>query len=437
MIAARIPPMPGACPRLLATALLGGIGAAAMTAPPRIAWAQSADQTQLRQQIDELKRQLAAQQKLIDAMQQQMEQLQAKQAAEAETKTTAASPTPAPAEPVVTSSSPRMQVALSGQVDRLLNLADDGKSTKAYFVDNNVSVSRLRLAANAQISEDLSAGTNMELAISPNNSADVSQVNEDGSQKDEFRKVEALLQSKSWGDVFFGKGDPATKDIARMDLSNTDVLAYASTGDPAGGLLFRTSDGEDLTSTNINSVFTDFDQGRTNRIRYDTPKLQGAYASASYGADQKWGVAGRWAGIGHGLRAAAGIGVQDPSKTGVDVVYAGSASVLHDATGLSLTYGTAWQKQDAGTGELQYVKAGWQRNFFKFGKTAFSLDFGYDKDAPGDGDKGRTIGFVALQSFANYGTDLFAGFRSYDFDDGDGPGTSTIYVATAGTRVKF
>ncbi len=427
--------MPGARPILVASALLGGVGAAALSVQP--ARAQSADQTQLRQQIDALKRQLAAQQKLIDAMQQQMDQLQAKQTEQAESKAVAASQPPAPAEPLVTSGSPRMRVAISGQVDRLLNLADDGKSTKAYFVDNNVSVSRLRLAATGQISEDLSAGTNMELAISPNNSGDVSQVNEDGSQKDEFRKVEALLQSKTWGDVYFGKGDPATKDIARMDLSGTDVLAYASTGDPAGGLLFRTKDDEDLTSTNIGSVFVDFDQGRTNRIRYDTPKFQGAYASASYGADQKWGVAGRWAGLGHGLRAAAGIGVQDPSKAGVDVVYAGSASVLHDATGLSLTYGTAWQQQDEGTGQLQYIKAGWQRNFFSFGKTAFSIDFGYDKDAPGDGDDGKTIGLVALQSITDYGTDLFAGFRSYDFDDGDGPGTSTIYVATAGTRVKF
>ncbi|MFO1046556.1 MAG: hypothetical protein U1E52_01435 [Geminicoccaceae bacterium] len=427
--------MPGPRQLLFATALLG---AAASTSAPQIAQAQSADQAQLRQQIEALKRQLAAQQKLIDAMQQQMDQLQAAQVKQAETKTAAASPPPpAPAEPVVTSGSPRMRVAISGQVDRLLNLADDGKSTKAYFVDNNVSVSRIRLAATGQISEDLSAGTNMELAISPNNSGDVSQVNEDGSQKDEFRKVEALLQSRTWGDVFFGKGDPATKDIARMDLSGTDVLAYASTGDPAGGLLFRTKDGEDLTSTNIGSVFVDFDQGRTNRIRYDTPKFQGAFASASYGADQKWGVAGRWAGIGHGLKAAAGIGIQDPSKAGVDVVYAGSASVLHDATGLSLTYGTAWQKQDEGTGQLQYVKAGWQHSFFSFGKTAFSIDFGYDKDAPGDGDDGKTIGFVALQSITDYGTDLFAGFRSYDFDDGNGPSTSTIYVGTMGTRVKF
>jgi predicted porin len=339
--------------------------------------------------------------------------------------------------PLITSSNPRVKLALSGQVDRLMNLADDGKSTKAYFVDNNNSVSRVGARATGQLTDNLSAGAVLELAISPNNSADVSQTNEDGSQNDEFRKVEALFQSKTWGDVYFGKGDPATKDITRIDLSGTDVLAYAKTGDPAGGLLFRTKDGDDLTTTTVNAVFTDFDSGRTNRVRYDTPKFYGLYGSGSYGADQKWGVAVRWAGGGGGFRAAAGAGVQDPSSDTADLVYAGSASVLHEATGLNLTYGTAWRDQDDGTGQLQYIKAGWQHKFFDIGLTAFSIDFGYDKDTPNDGDKGKTIGLVALQNIAGYGTELFAGFRGYDLDQGDGPSTSTIYVGTVGTRVKF
>jgi hypothetical protein len=44
---------------------------------------------------------------------------------------------------------------------------------------------------------------------------------------------------------------------------------------------------------------------------------------------------------------------------------------------------------------------------------------------------------VALQNIAGYGTELFAGFRGYDLDQGDEPNVSTIYVGTVGTRVKF
>jgi hypothetical protein len=408
--------------------------AQAQTAQPRISSTQA--------QIDELKRLIAEQQRMIQALEDRVRQSEtsttAAQSAATEAKENADAARKAIAEkPLVVSSNPRLKVALSGQVSRLLNLADDGKSTKAYFVDNNVSVSRLRVAATGEITDDLTVGTTIEMAISPNNSADVSQVNEDGSQRDEFRKVEALLKSKAYGDVQFGKGDPATKDIARLDLSGTDVLAYAPTGDPAGGLLFRTKDDDELTTTNVASVFTDFDAGRTNRIRYDTPKFSGAYASASFGADQKWGVAARWAGTGHGLQATAGAGVQDPSSSTADLVYAGSASVLHEGTGLNLTYGTAFRDQDEGTGELQYVKAGWQHDFFTVGKTAFSLDFGLDEDVPTKDDDGKTVGLVALQNLSAYGTELFVGFRGYDFDDGDGPDTSTIYVGTAGTRIRF
>ena len=429
--------------------LLAGAGVMALCGMESAPRAQSTEQQPLQRQIDELRRLLNQQQRMIIQQQQTIGQQQqtigdlqtrvgSLQGQQADIQQQAQDTRQRVVDkPLIASSNPRMRVTLSGQVDRLLNLADDGKNTKAYFVDNNVSVSRLRFAATGQVTDDFSMGTNLELAISPNNSGDVSQVNEDGSQKDEFRKVEAVFKSKKFGEIDFGKGDPATKDIAKLDLSGTDVLAYASTGDPAGGLLFRTKDSEELTTTDIGDVFTDFDAGRTNRIRYDTPKFYGAFASASYGADQKWGVATRWAGVGHGLKATAGAGIQDPSKDGIDVVYAGSASFLHEATGLNLTYGTALQQQDEGTGQLQYVKAGWQHDFFPLGSTAFSIDFGFDKDTPGDGDEGRTVGLVALQNLTDYGTELFAGFRSYDFDDGDGPNTSTIYVGTAGTRVKF
>jgi predicted porin len=122
----------------------------------------------------------------------------------------------------------------------MVNLADDGDKTRAYFVDNNNSVSRLRMTATGQVTDDLTAGANLELAISPNNSAEVSQEDEDGSQRDEFRKAEAVFDSESYGEVSLGRGDPATKDIARLGLSGTDVLAYASTGDIAGGLLLPT-----------------------------------------------------------------------------------------------------------------------------------------------------------------------------------------------------
>ena len=202
--------------------------------------------------------------------------------------------------------------------------------------------------------------------------------------------------------------------------------------------MFRTKDSEELTTTDIGDVFTDFDAGRTNRLRYDTPKFYGAFASASYGADQKWGVATRWAGVGHGLKATAGAGIQIRAEDGVDVVYAGSASFLHEATGLNLTYGTALQQQRRGTGGVAVRQGrGGRSDLFPIGSTAFSIDFEFDRDRRPAMGRASSDWIGGAAKSHRLGTELFAGFRSYDFDDGDSRNTSTIYVGTAGTRVKF
>lgn len=414
-------------------------GLAALTCAVPVAQAQSADQGSVQRQVEELRRLIEQQQKIIDDLQSRVQELQGTQEATAkqveqqgeEVRKNVVD------KPLITSSNPRIKVTLGGQVNRLLNLANDGKNTKAYFVDNNNSVSRLLLTGRGQVTDDVSVGANIELGLSPNNSNDVSQFNEESGDKFEERKVEALFKSDRFGQVLFGKGDPATKDITRIDLSRTDVLAYAATGDIAGGLFFLTKDGDDSSGIQVKQVFTDFDSGRQNRIRYDTPAFHGVSAAASYSADQKWGGALRWAGNGYGIQAKAGFGVQNPNNEGDKNVYSGSASALHEATGLSLTYSTAYYDKDEGTGELQYVKAGWQHQFFDIGTTAFSIDFGFTKDAPNNDDDGKTIGLVALQNLKQYGTELFVGVRGYDLDQGDGPNTSAIYVGTFGTRIKF
>ncbi len=64
-------------------------------------------------------------------------------------------------------------------MNRAINFANDGDSTKAYFVDNDVSNSRFRVLGLANYNEDVRFGGLLEVAFSPNNSSDVSQDNED------------------------------------------------------------------------------------------------------------------------------------------------------------------------------------------------------------------------------------------------------------------
>ena len=430
-------------PVALAAALIGAAGSAA---------AQDAQQLQnLQRVIEQQQRQIQVQQQALEDLRRQVEAMQQKSEQAAKTATqaqdaasraqeTAEAAQKSAESPRVTSAEPKVSLEVSGQINRMVNVANDGKSTKAYFVDNNNSASRVRFVGKAKVSDDLTIGPYIEVAIQPNPSNKVSQTNEtvsDANDVFDARKVEGIAQSKTYGAVYLGKGDPSAKDIARIDLSGTDVLAYANVSNIAGGLLFRTNDDDDLTNTSIANAFTDFDSGRQNRVRYDTPAFAGATLSATYGEDQKSSAALRWGGAFAGLKAMAGFGIQDPSSSGVDYVVSGSGTVLHSATGLNLTVAGGVQSQNGDNPYFTYVKAGWQTKPFTFGGTAFSVDWQRTDKEPNSDDTGDSIGLATVQTIAGYGTELYAGFRWYTLDTGNSPSVDDIYVGTVGTRMKF
>jgi cell division protein FtsB len=118
--------------------------------------------------IERLENLINTQQKQLEALQQEVNQLkqtaataqsdakEAKSVAE-EVKVTVQ----APADKVVTSGQERVKLVVSGQVNRAMNIADDGDKTKAYFVDNGASNSRLRLVGTAKMGDDLTIGTRL------------------------------------------------------------------------------------------------------------------------------------------------------------------------------------------------------------------------------------------------------------------------------------
>ena len=393
------------------------------------------------QQLDELKKLIVQQQRVIEALQGQVAALKADSAATRETvdktqQAVAETERKIPTGPLVTSAEPRIKLAISGQVNRMVNLADDGHSTDGYFVDNGLSPSRVRFVGEGRYSDDLTIGTMIEFAISPNNSNDVSQFSESSSDRLDARKVEAIFTSRSLGTVWFGKGDAATRELTRADLSRTEVLAYSNPADLAGGLFFLDDDGES-TGIQIKNAITDFDGGRQNRVRYDTPRLAGFMLSGSVGEDSKHGAALRWAGEGHGLKAYAGVGANAPNRDGVTVAYTGMTSVLHAGTGLGLTAATGLQEQTGNDATFVYLKGGWQGRLFPIGDSAVSLDWQETADFTNEGDTARSFGLALVQRLEGYGTEFYAGLRNYSLSRDDTADPHDINVGTIGTRVKF
>jgi predicted porin len=390
-------------------------------------------QEQLRIQAEQIR----AQSELLENLQKQVHALQQPQTPQ---PSAAVAPQPGTLPLTVTSGNDRIKVTLSGQVDRALNIVNDGGSTKLYHVDNNASNSRLRIIGTARINEDLSLGTRIEFAVAPDVSSQVSQTNQTPGTWFDQRWTELSLTSRTFGKLSLGKGDTASNTTAEMDLSRTDVVQYATIYDIAGGMLFRESAGDrPLTTLKVSDVFQSRDGlSRQSRLRYDTPALYGFSLAGSLATNQRYDMALFWNGEGYGIRAVGAFAVSNPRLGDSGLQYDGSLSVLHNATGLNLTLSGGLLARDTGEDATNlYGKLGWIASFTELGHTAFGIDYTRSANLPASDDRGYSVGAAVVQAFSRYATDLYLQYRLYSLDRRSGPSVRTLTVGTFGVRVKF
>jgi len=394
--------------------------------------AAAADGTGDSQAIERLEQLVKDQQAQLESMQRQLDQLKTGlQPAERGV--------PSPPEQVVTSGQKRVRLAISGQVNRAVNVADDGKNTAAYFVDSASSNTRVRFVGTAEATEDLTIGSRLELSLAPNESSEVSQDNEESGDYSDQRWAEISLASKRFGKLSLGKGDTASNNTAEVDLSKTDVVQYASIADIAGGMLFRQTGDDALTGVRMSDAFKDFDGlSRRSRVRYDTPTFHGFSLAASLISDQRYDASLWWGGQGLGFKAAAAVAIANPNEDDTDLQYDGSFSLLHEATGLNLTFSAGVKERDnQGNPSNLWGKLGWLTRFFSAGQTAFAVDYGKTVNLPTGTDEGYSVGAAAVQQFEEFGTELYLQYRLFSLDRDTEPSVQDMDVVSAGARVKF
>ncbi|MFQ5973604.1 MAG: hypothetical protein ACE5Q3_14850 [Alphaproteobacteria bacterium] len=434
-----------------ALSILTGLWVSVLTASMTHAQ-EGASVEELKRVIEQQQEQLQKQQEVLESLMRQVEALQKTTAAAeniargAETTATAAleaATTPdannLEDQPIVTSGSERVKLAISGQVNRMVNVADDGETTKVFHVDNDNSSTRIRFVGTGQVSEDLTIGTNIEFEIESNSSSVVNQEDESSGTADfKDRVLEVAFDSRRLGELKIGQGSTASDGTAEVDLSGATVIAYSAVADTAGGLFFRDKDG-DLTNVRVRDVFSNFDGlGRQDRVRYDSPSFRGARLSASVAEDDQWDIAGRWGGQAAGLRAGGALGVSGPARSSTKYRIDGSASVWHLGTGFNLTasFGRDENRDDRDDATGYYVKGGWRGDLFELGETAIVADFAWNQDVNANGDKAKSFGLYAVQHMEEFGTELYAGVRNYDLDS-EAVDTDAIWVGSAGSRIKF
>ncbi len=435
--------------------IAGGIIGLALLAFP--ATAQEANKVQeLQRVIEAQQKQMEAQQKQLDAQRQLLQDLQkqmeslVKDADTEEVPVAAEKPAakpavastiaPPPDKKVVTSGGgERVKLAISGQVNRAVNIVDDGKDTDAYFVDNDNSESRVRFDGTAKATDDLTLGTRIELTIAPNLAGQVNQNNQETNNIFDQRWTEVSLDSKRFGKLSLGKGATASYTAGAVDLSGTGVISYATISDTAGGMLFRQTSDDALTNVRISDAFNSFDGlNRRNRVRYDSPTFYGFHLATSAISDQRYDGSLWWGGQGYGFKAAAAAAFAYPNGDDTDFQYNGSFSLLHEDTGLNFTLSAGLLERDNQSDPKNfYAKVGWLKRFFSFGETAFGLDYTRSLNLPTEDDDGYSVGAAAVQSFEVYGTEFYLLYRLYSLDRDVAPSVHDISVGSIGARVKF
>jgi hypothetical protein len=429
--------------------LILSVGICGLGFPTMPALARDAGKVDELQRLIEIQqKQLEVQQKQLDEQRLMMQKLQAQiealaknpdkiaHNAAAEKKTSM----PEPIDKVVTSAGgDRIRLAISGHTNRAVNIVDDGKSTDAYFVDNDNSESRVRFVGTAKATEDLTIGSNIELSIAPNKAGEVNQNNEETGDVFDQRITEATLDSKRFGKLSLGKGHTASYGSTSQDLSRTDVISYAEISDSAGGMLFRQSSDDSLTNVRIVDAFRAWNGlSRKNRVRYDSPKFYGAHLAGSLVSDDRYDAALYWGGQGYGFRAVGAAQFVYPNEDDSDFQYGGSFSLLHENTGLNLTLSAGLLERDnQGDAQNYYAKAGWRTKFFSFGETAFGVDYTRSLNLPTGRDEGYSVAAAAVQQFEKFGTELYFLYRLHALDRDVAPSVEDINVVSVGTRVRF
>jgi len=219
----------------------------------------------------------------------------------------------------------RVSLTVYGQVNEGILWWDDGEETNAYVVTNENSRTRFGFRGDARISPEWTAGFLLEVGVRIANSANVNQFVDDDTASTlslDLRHSAWYVESNRLGRVWVGHTSMATDGITEINLSNAAVIGNNDVANWAGGMFLRLDSGQLLTVgggalsglrwrdiwSQANANVGEGD--RRNLVRYVSPTFTGFTFSASWGEDDFWDAALRYANEFNGVRVAAGIGVQ-------------------------------------------------------------------------------------------------------------------------------
>ena len=346
----------------------------------------------------------------------------------------------------LSSGQPKVKLQIYGKINKAMMWADDGVSSRAMVVDNDITSSRFGLIATAPVNEMVSFGAKMEYEFQSNGSNDMTLhtgAGDTGAGQTNFseRVAEVTVAHKTLGKLSLGQGPTASDSTAEVDLSGTGIVAGSVAITSFTSIQFRNETTKAILGS-VGSTFTNLDGlGRNDRIRYDSPSFAGFALATSYVSGGMGDVGVTYGGQWGRIKAAAAVGYwnQSGTSTTIESGWDGSVSLL-DASGLNFTMagGKRNHKSSNANPDPDFIwgKIGYMAKIFGAGSTNFAVDYGKTDDFNGRSTSGKTYGISAVQNFKDIGADAYITYRNFAYD-AVGTNADDVRIIMTGLQVQF
>jgi hypothetical protein len=342
----------------------------------------------------------------------------------------------------VTRSKKTVSLLLSGHMYRAIQYRDNGTRAGYVSITPGTSATRVRWIATGKVNDDVTLKSNIEFGLGSaqgNTQALGATGSSPGLQE---RLVDFSISSKSLGTVSIGQGYPAQAGRYGADLSGTSAASLNGQGARliVGGEEFQ--NGGAGVGRTVVDAFNVLDEGRQDRIRYDTPKFQGFQLSADHQNNDDWGFGGQYSASIGGVKINARLGYQNAQQSTADEVSTvnGSLSILLPM-GLSLTGSAGDNSANTGTVDdkqsYRYAKIGYKFNGTELGQTRLFVDWHRMDGRNVLGEEANSFSFGVVQIVEPLGAELVLVYHNMDLDLADGTPSDDIDAVTAGIRLSF
>jgi hypothetical protein len=325
-----------------------------------------------------------------------------------------------------------------GDVTQGLLIFDNEEESDAFVVDNDALGSIVGFLGEARIKPGLKAGYKMELQVQSAPSSTVSEDLDDPADNLSIRHNYVYIESERFGRISLGQQSTASDGAAEVSVANTLISSSPDHGTalhPGAGVF------------TLGDLASDFDGGRDDLIRYDSPSIYGFVLSAAWGDNDYWDAALRFSKEWNSVKIAAAIAYADfdPQElvdAGFEQVI-GSISAMHVPTGLFASFSAGERDYDDGVeGSFYFVQAGLERKWFSYGTTTVYGEFGNYEDAFFNDTNADMWGIGIVQHVDSAAMDFYAQARFWETDAAFQIGDNVIEsgdltTVMIGSRIQF